>query len=82
MALFVWCGTGAAVATNKWGSFDSSGGDLVAIALGFGFAISALAYAIGKQHIFYQTTIMKSEDHALVLCSMGSELFDVMSGLI
>ena len=54
MALFVWCGTGAAVATNKWGSFDSSGGDLVAIALGFGFAISALAYAIGKQYFIRQ----------------------------
>lgn len=44
--LFVWCGCGSAVAAQAFGS-STSGGTLVAIALGFGFAISSLAYAIG-----------------------------------
>ncbi|KAL3937032.1 MAG: hypothetical protein SGBAC_007772 [Bacillariaceae sp.] len=45
-ALFVWSGCGSALATNKWGSV-TSGGDLLTIAVAFGFAISLLAYSIG-----------------------------------
>jgi len=45
--LFVWCGCGSAVATQMWQVGGKTGGNLVGIALGFGFAISALAYAIG-----------------------------------
>lgn len=46
MTLFVWCGTGSALATNSWGSV-TSGGDLLTIATAFGFAITLLAYSIG-----------------------------------
>eukprot|EP00980_Cylindrotheca_fusiformis_P020959 scaffold7970_cov118-Cylindrotheca_fusiformis.AAC.15 len=46
MTLFVWCGTGSALATNSWGSV-TSGGDLLTIATAFGFTISLLAFSIG-----------------------------------
>mmetsp|Transcript_39613 Transcript_39613/g.118936 ORF Transcript_39613/g.118936 Transcript_39613/m.118936 type:complete len:143 (-) Transcript_39613:1253-1681(-) len=45
-ALFVWAGCGAAVASSKWGT-DLSAADLVAISLGFGLAITTLAYGFG-----------------------------------
>lgn len=44
---FVWCGCGSAVSTQMWQSGEKDGGNLVSIALGFGFAIAALAYSIG-----------------------------------
>lgn len=46
-ALFVWSGCGSALATNKWGSDFTSGGEVLTIAVAFGFAISLLAYSIG-----------------------------------
>lgn len=47
LALFVWIGTGAAVAASFWSVDDADAGKLITIAIAFGFGISVLAYGIG-----------------------------------
>lgn len=49
MTLFVWIGTGSAVASNRWTPLDESKdpAQLLGVAVAFGFAISVLAYGIG-----------------------------------
>jgi len=49
-ALFVWAGTGSAVASNHWmldGAGDNDPAQLLGIAIAFGLTISVLAYGIG-----------------------------------
>ena len=48
-ALFVWAGTGSAVAAQRWTAAGVAldGGSLVGISLAFGLTISLLVYAIG-----------------------------------
>mmetsp|Transcript_2352 Transcript_2352/g.4091 ORF Transcript_2352/g.4091 Transcript_2352/m.4091 type:complete len:355 (-) Transcript_2352:95-1159(-) len=46
--MFVWAGCGVAVTCQQWGSdLTLSASELIAISLGFGLAISTLAYGIG-----------------------------------
>eukprot|EP00978_Attheya_sp_CCMP212_P019592 scaffold55164_cov65-Attheya_sp.AAC.2 len=45
-ALFVWAGCGSGIATSNWTAADTHAAMLNSIALGFGFSIAVLVYAI------------------------------------
>jgi MIP family channel proteins len=47
MVLFVWVGTGSAVASAAFDGASTESGRLLTIAIAFGFGISVLAYGIG-----------------------------------
>jgi len=81
-ALFVWIGCGSALATNSWGTSGPSGGDLLAIATAFGFAIALLAYSIGHISGGHINPAVSFALYLLGEVDMKTMLFYIMAQLI